>query len=57
MQATYGRIEVDAWDQYWRKVPGVKKIVVRHVQGVAQRLAAFQTGEIALAYGLTGKLL
>lgn len=56
MQATYGRIEVDAWDQYWRKVPGVKKIVVRHVQGVAQRLAAFQTGEIELAYGLTGKL-
>jgi peptide/nickel transport system substrate-binding protein len=50
-------IEVEAWDQYWRRAPGVQRIVVKHVQGFAQRLAALQTGEVDLAYGLTGKIL
>jgi peptide/nickel transport system substrate-binding protein len=50
-------IEVEAWNGYWRRVPGVKRLVVKHVQGFAQRLAALQTGEVDLAYGLTGKIL
>jgi peptide/nickel transport system substrate-binding protein len=50
-------VEVEAWDQYWRRIPGVQRIVVKHVQGFAQRLAALQTGEVDLAYGLTGKIL
>ena len=50
-------IEVEAWEHYWRRVPGVQRIVVKHVQGFAQRLAALQTGEVDLAYGLTGKIL
>jgi peptide/nickel transport system substrate-binding protein len=56
-QEVGSRVEVEAWDGYWRKVPGVKKVVVKHVQGFAQRLAALQTGEVDLAYGLTGKIL
>jgi peptide/nickel transport system substrate-binding protein len=56
-QEVGSRVEVEAWDGYWRRVPGVKKIVVNHVQGFAQRLAALQTGEVDLAYGLTGKIL
>jgi peptide/nickel transport system substrate-binding protein len=50
-------VEVEAWDRYWRRVPGVQRIIVKHVQGFAQRLAALQTGEVDLAYGLTGKIL
>jgi peptide/nickel transport system substrate-binding protein len=50
-------VEVEAWDGYWRRPPGVKHLVVKHVQGFAQRLAALQTGEVDLAYGLTGKIL
>jgi peptide/nickel transport system substrate-binding protein len=56
-QEVGSRIEVEAWSDYWRRVPGVKKIVVKHVQGFSQRLAALQTGEVDLAYGLTGKIL
>ena len=46
--------------QYWRKVPGVKTLVVRGIGGpggAATRLAGLKTGELDLAYGLTGKIL
>ncbi len=56
-QEVGSRVEVEAWEQYWRRVPGTKKIIVKHVQGFAQRLAALRTGEVDLAYGLTGKIL
>jgi len=47
----------EAWDGYWRRAPGVQKIVVRAIRDPAARLAGLQTGELDLAYGLTGKLL
>lgn len=50
----------EAWDDYWRKVPGVKKLVVRGIGGpggAATRLAGLKTGELDLAYGFTGKIL
>lgn len=47
----------EAWDAYWRKVPEVQHIVVRGIREVAARVAGLQSGELDLAYGMTGKLL
>ena len=37
--------------------PGAKRIVVKGIRDPASRLAGLQTGELDLAYGMTGKLL
>lgn len=47
----------EAWDGYWRRTPGVAKIVVKGIRDPASRLAGLQTGELDLTYGMTGKLL
>jgi peptide/nickel transport system substrate-binding protein len=47
----------EAWEQYWRRSPGVKTIVVRGVTDLTARMAGLQTGELDLAFGMTGKLL
>ena len=50
----------EAWDAYWRKTPGVKRLVVKGIGGqggAATRLAGLKTGELDLAYGFTGKIL
>lgn len=47
----------EAWEGYWRRAPGVQKIVVKAVRDPASRLAGLQTGELDLAFGMTGKLL
>ena len=47
----------EAWDQYWRRVPATKTIIVKGIRDPASRLAGLQTGELDLAYGMTGKLL
>jgi peptide/nickel transport system substrate-binding protein len=46
-----------AWEAYWRRPPGVKTIVVKGIRDLAARMAGLQTGELDLAYGMTGKLL
>jgi peptide/nickel transport system substrate-binding protein len=47
----------EAWDEYWRRTPATKTIVVKGVRDAASRLAGLQTGELDLAYGMSGKLL
>ncbi len=47
----------EAWDDYWRRVPATKTIIVKGIRDPASRLAGLQTGELDLAYGMTGKLL
>jgi peptide/nickel transport system substrate-binding protein len=47
----------EAWDAYWRRSPGVRTINVRGIRDLAPRVAGLQTGELDLAYGMTGKLL
>jgi peptide/nickel transport system substrate-binding protein len=47
----------EAWEGYWRRSPGVKIIVVKGIRDLAARMAGLQTGELDLAYGMTGKLL
>ena len=48
---------VEAWDEYWRRTPATKTIVVKGIRDLAARVAGLQTGELDLAYGMTGKLL
>ena len=47
----------DAWEGYWRRAPATKTIVVKGIRDLAARLAGLQTGELDLAFGMTGKLL
>jgi len=47
----------EAWEDYWRKTPATKTIVVKGIRDTAARLAGLQTGELDLAFGMTGKLL
>ncbi len=47
----------EGWDGYWRRTPATKTIVVKAVRDPATRLAGLQTGELDVAYGMTGKLL
>jgi peptide/nickel transport system substrate-binding protein len=56
-QETGTQMVFEAWDEYWRRTPATKTIVVKGVRDAASRVAGLQTGELDLAYGLTGKLL
>jgi peptide/nickel transport system substrate-binding protein len=47
----------EAWDDYWRRAPATKTIVVKGIRDLAARMAGLQTGELDLAFGMTGKLL
>jgi peptide/nickel transport system substrate-binding protein len=47
----------EAFDEYWRRTPAAKTIVVKGVRDPAARVAGLQTGELDLAFGMTGKLL
>lgn len=47
----------EAWEDYWRKVPAVKTIIVKGIRDPSSRLAGLQTGALDLAYGMTGRVL
>ena len=47
----------EANEDYWRRSPGAKTIVVKGIRDLAARMAGLQTGELDVAYGMTGKLL
>jgi len=47
---------LDAFDQYWRKSPSVKRLVLRVVPDEATRLAALKRGEVDVAYVIRGAL-
>jgi peptide/nickel transport system substrate-binding protein len=47
----------EAFDGYWRRSPAAKTIVVKGIRDLAARMAGLQTGELDLAFGMTGKLL
>jgi peptide/nickel transport system substrate-binding protein len=46
-----------AWDGYWRRAPATETIIVKGIRDPAARLAGLETGELDLAYGMTGRLL
>jgi peptide/nickel transport system substrate-binding protein len=47
---------LEAFDQYWRKTPNVKRLVIRSIPDESTRFAALKRGEIDMAYGISGEL-
>src|SRR5437016_2821168 len=49
-------LAMEAFDQYWRKTPSVKRIVFKVIPDEATRLAALKRGEVDIAYSIRGQL-
>jgi peptide/nickel transport system substrate-binding protein len=47
---------LEAFDEYWRKTPSVKRLVYRTITDEATRLAALKRGEVDIVYSITGEL-
>jgi peptide/nickel transport system substrate-binding protein len=47
-------IVLEAFDGYWRKVPSVKRLVMRSITEESTRAAALKRGEVDITYLLTG---
>jgi len=47
---------LEAFDQYWRKPPAVKKLIFKVIPDETTRLAALKGGEIDIAYSIRGEL-
>jgi len=47
---------LEAFDDYWRKTPNVKRLVFRVIPDESTRLAALKRGEIDIAYSIRGEL-
>jgi peptide/nickel transport system substrate-binding protein len=47
---------LEAFDQYWRKPPTVKRLVFKVIQDESTRLAALKRGEVDIAYSIRGAL-
>ena len=47
---------LEAFDQYWRKPPQVKRLVFKVIPDEATRLAALKRGEVDIVYSVRGEL-
>ena len=47
---------LEAFDQYWRKTPSVKRLILKVIPDEATRLAALTRGEVDIAYVIRGAL-
>ena len=47
---------LESFDQYWRKAPSVKRLVLRAIPDESTRLAALKRGEVDIAYAVRGEL-
>src|SRR5262245_24157518 len=47
---------LEAFDGYWRKTPGVKKLVMKSIPDESTRAAALKAGEVDIAYLFGGEL-
>jgi peptide/nickel transport system substrate-binding protein len=47
---------LDAFEQYWRKPPSVRRIVLRVIPDESTRLAALKNGEVDIAYSIRAEL-
>jgi peptide/nickel transport system substrate-binding protein len=47
---------LESFDQYWRKVPSVKRLVLKAIPDESTRLAALKRGEVDIAYAVRGEL-
>src|SRR5438105_14847184 len=46
----------EAFEQYWRRTPSVKRLVFRVIPDEATRLAALMRGEVDIVYSIRGEL-
>src|SRR6516162_10167510 len=51
-----GELVFEAFDQYWRKPPSVKRLVFKVIPEETTRLAALKRGEVDIAYSIRGEL-
>ncbi len=49
-------LTLEAFDQYWRKTPTVKRLVFRAIPDEATRLVALKRGEVDIVYSIRGEL-
>jgi len=47
---------LEAFDQYWRKPPSVKRLVFKVMHDESTRVAALKRGEVDIAYSVRGEL-
>lgn len=47
---------MEAFEQYWRKTPSVKRLVLKVIPDETTRLAALKRGEVDIAYSIRGEL-
>ena len=47
---------LEAFDDYWRKPPNVKRLVMKVIPDEATRLAALKRGEVDIAYSIRSEL-
>lgn len=47
---------MEAFDQYWRKPPTIRRLVLKVIPDEATRLAALTRGEVDVAYSIRGEL-
>src|SRR5437762_2718927 len=47
---------LEAFEQYWRKTPSVKRLVIRSIPDETTRLAALKRGEVDGIYWISGEL-
>src|SRR6202043_3511558 len=47
---------LEAFDQYWRKAPNVKRLVFKVIPDESTRLAALKRGEVDIAYSIRTEL-
>ena len=45
---------LEAFDGYWRKKPGVKRLIIRNIPDEATRAAALKRNEVDIVYFITG---
>jgi peptide/nickel transport system substrate-binding protein len=49
-------LTLEAFDQYWRKTPSVKRLVFKVIPDESTRLAALKRGEVDIVYSIRGEL-
>ena len=49
-------LTLEAFEQYWRKTPNVKRLVFRVIPDESTRLAALKRGEVDIVYSIRGEL-
>jgi peptide/nickel transport system substrate-binding protein len=47
---------LEAFDQFWRKPPSVKRVVLKVIPDESTRVAALKRGEVDIAYSIRGEL-